>query len=143
MNNPMHVRDVETGFVIKLSRGEKVMESLTEFCKTRGLQGGFLQGIGAVRNTEMGYYDLEKREYFFKSYPGDMEVISMTGNIALVDEAPFLHVHLTLSDTENRAHGGHLKEAEVAVTLEVFLTPFPVALKRTYDDGTGLKLLDI
>lgn len=141
----MQVRDVETGFMLKLSRGEKVMETLAQFCEKRAIKGGFLHALGAVKNTEIGYYSLEKREYFFKTIPEEREVASMTGNIALVDGKPFIHAHAVLSamDEGLSCIGAHIKEAEVAVTLEVYLTPFATPFARAYDEETGLKLLQL
>lgn len=141
----MQVKDVETGFLIKLERGEKVMATLTEFCASRGISGGILQAVGAVKNAELGYYNLEKREYFFKTLGEDREVASMSGNIALVDGKPFIHAHAMLSamDEALSCAGGHVKEAEVAVTLEVFLSPFNTPVSRVLDDAIGLKLLNL
>lgn len=141
----MKVRDVETGFLIKLERDEKVLETLTAFCEARGIHSGVLVGIGAVKNAELGYYSLEKQKYFFRIFPEDREVASMQGNIALVEGKPFIHAHAVLSacDETLACVGAHLKEAEVAVTLEVFLTPFPSAVPRYFDETIGLKLLDV
>lgn len=141
----MDVRDVELGFLIKLAKGEKVMQTLTDFCERRGIKGGVLSAVGAVKNAEIGYYNLAKREYFFKTFAEDREVASMSGNIALVEGKPFIHAHVVLSamDDSLSCVGAHLKEAEVAVTLEVYLTPFSVPLVREHDETIGLKLLKI
>ena len=141
----MKVRDVETGFLIKLERNERVLESLTGFCAKRGMQSGVFHAIGAVKNAELGFYDLATRSYTFKTFPEDREVASMTGNIALVDGKPFIHAHAVLAamDDALTCAGGHLKEAEVAVTLEIFLTSFNVAVSREMDDLVGLKLLNL
>jgi predicted DNA-binding protein with PD1-like motif len=141
----MQVRDVERGFMLKLERGERVIEALTNFCTERGIRAGVLQAVGAVKNAELGYYNLETREYFFKKFPEDREVASMMGNIALVDGKPFIHAHAVLSAMTEKLDcvGAHIKEAEVAVTLEVYLTPFDTALERKLDDGVGLKLLNL
>ena len=141
----MQVRDVESGFVIKLSRGEKVIASLTGFCEKRSIKGGVFQAVGAVEDTQIGYYDFKKREYFFKTIPDIMEVASLNGNVALVDGKPLLHTHAVLSKTDESlgTAGAHIKEATVAVTLEVYLIPFAVPLARAYDDDTGLKLLNL
>lgn len=141
----MEVRDTETGFFIKLARGERVLATLQGFCERRGIKGGFLWGLGAVKNAELGYYDLGKREYYFKTFPEDREVAAMQGNIALVEGKPFIHLHAVLSAMTDRLEcvGAHLKEAEVAVTLEVYLTPFATPLAREYDESTGLKLLKL
>ena len=141
----MKIRDVEKGFVIKLERGEDMLVTLTQFCESRGVQSGIFRGIGAVERVKIGYYDLPKREYFFRDEPGVFEVASMQGNIALVDGKPFIHAHAVLSrcDETLECIGAHIKEAFVAVTLEIFLTPFDVPLKRAMDDSIGLKLLDL
>jgi predicted DNA-binding protein with PD1-like motif len=141
----MEIRDVEKGFVIKLSRGEELMSTLTSFCETRGIQSGVFSGIGAVEHVTIGYYDLNTREYFFREEKGVFEVASMQGNVALVDSAPFIHAHAVLSrcDESLECIGAHIKEATVAVTLEIFLTPFDVVLRREMDETIGLKLLKL
>ncbi len=141
----MKVRDTGEGFVIVLSRGEKVIEALTSFCKERGIGSGIFRGIGAVKHATLGYYSLAKKEYFFKNFPDDMEVASMMGNIALVDGIPFLHTHVVLSKMDDSLScvGAHLKEGEVAVTLEVYLTPFKERITRVLDENIGLKLLRV
>ncbi len=141
----MEVRDVEIGFMIKLARDERVMETLLQFCEKRGIKSGIFNAIGAVKNTEIGYYNLEKREYFFKKITDEREVASLTGNIAEVDGKPLLHAHAVLSamDDSLSCIGAHIKEAEVAVTLEIFLTPFALPMTRAYDETTGLKLLQL
>jgi predicted DNA-binding protein with PD1-like motif len=141
----MQVKDVEKGFMIKLERGERVMETLTAFCASRGIAAGVLSAVGAVKNAELGYYDLAKREYFFKKFAEDREVASMSGNVALVEGKPFIHAHAVLSAMTDSLDcvGAHIKEAEVAVTLEVYLTPFDTPMSREYDEATGLKLLNL
>lgn len=121
------------------------MQTLTDFCVARGINAGVLHAVGAVKNTEIGYYSLAKREYFFKTFAEDREVASFTGNIALVEGKPFIHAHAVLSamDDSLSCVGAHVKEAEVAVTLEVYLTPFPTPFVREYDEETGLKLLKL
>ena len=139
----MKERDVEVGFVLKLERGEEVVSSIQDFCARRGIRGAVFTGIGAVKNSTIGYYNLDSRDYGWKNFPEDREVASMNGNVALVDDKPFVHVHTVLSATDETLSciGGHMKSAEVAVTLEIFLTPLPTPLTRVMDDSIGLKLL--
>jgi len=141
----MQVRDTGQGYVIRVERGEELITTLTGFCTRRGIQAAIFQGIGAVERVQIGYYDLEKREYFFRKENGIFEVASMQGNVALVDEKPFIHAHAVLSrcDESLECIGAHIKEAFVAVTLEVFMTPLDTGISRVYDEAVGLKLLDI
>lgn len=132
--------------VVRLERGEEVFATLMSFCDREGIQAATFSALGAVKDAKLGYYDLATKQYGSKEYKDDHEVASMTGNVALVDGKPFLHIHTVLSGaapgTENQCIGGHLFAATVAVTLEVHLTVYEEPLTRTLDERIGLKLLD-
>lgn len=138
-------RKTEHGYVIKLARGEELIEALTQWCAAEGVDNASFQGIGAVEHVEIGYYDLKKKEYFFRSEAGVFEVASMQGNVALVDGKPFIHAHAVLSrcDETLECIGAHIKSALVAVTLEIFLIPLAAGITRKFDDDIGLKLLNL
>jgi predicted DNA-binding protein with PD1-like motif len=141
----MKYRAAGEQFVLALERGEEVIATLTQFAREQGLAAAFFQGLGAVERVQIGYYDLGTKQYFFRSEPGVFEVASMTGNVALVDGAPFVHCHAVLSrcDESCACIGAHIKEAFVAVTLEVLLQPLRTEVNRTLNDAIGLKLLNL
>jgi len=141
----MKTRDVERGYVLALERGEECIATLTDFCQRRGIHAAVFQGIGALERVEVGYYDLTRREYYFRSEDGVYEVASMQGNVALVDGRPFVHAHAVLSrcDETLACIGAHLKVGYVAVTLEVFMTPLDTTIERRFDEGVGLMLLHL
>ena len=141
----MEVKDVteHARYQVVLDQGEKVIETLTDFCERRGIKSGALKGIGAVRHSEIGYYDLSTKEYSFKTYDDDLEVVSLIGNISLVEEKPFIHAHITLGNRDMNTVGGHLKECMVAVTLEIHLITFNEHFTRTHNEHIGLNLLDL
>lgn len=134
-------------YILRLERGEDVLPILTDFCIQKGIASGSFTAIGALKNAKIGYYDLVAKQYGSKHYPEEMEVASMTGNIALVDSKPFIHAHAVLSGiregSENQCVGGHVFEAAVAVTLEVHLVAYEGSVTRAYDAEIGLKLLDL
>ncbi len=139
----MKSRNTNTGFVLVFARGENLIETLTGFCAQENIAAATFTGIGAVERVKIGYYDLGKKEYFFRDEADVFEVASMQGNVALVEGKPFIHAHAVLSrcDSTLECIGAHIKEAFVAVTLEVFLTPIDVPLSRELNDDIGLKLL--
>ena len=141
----MKEKDVEIGFILKLEKGEEVISSITTFCEKRGIRGAIFSGIGAVDNFKVGYWDSERRDYFFRDESAVHEVASMNGNVSLVEGKSFVHAHAVLSkcDASGAVIAGHVKEARVAVTLEVFLTSLPTPLAREMDNSIGLKLLSI
>ena len=141
----MKAIQTDKNFIIKLARGDELIATLTQFCEVRGINAAVFNGIGAVERVKIGYYDLGKKEYFFRDESGIFEVASMQGNVALVEGKPFIHVHAVLSrcDESLECIGAHIKEAFVAVTLEVLLAPLNASLSRAHDENIGLKLLDI
>lgn len=139
-----HTNDNRRHSVV-LSRGEELVTTLTDFCAQQGIKNATFQGIGAVENVEIGYYDLAKKEYFFQKPEGAFEVASMQGNITLVDDAPFVHVHAVLSRCTDTLMtlGGHIKSAQTAVTLELFLIALDSSYERKTNDAIGLKLISL
>lgn len=141
----MNAAQTDKGHVVKLERGEELIATLTAYCAEQGIFNAVFQGIGAVERVRIGYYDLGKKEYFFRSEEGVFEVASMQGNVALVDGEPFIHAHAVLSrcDESLECIGAHIKEAYVAVTLEIFMTVLDSSIERKLDENIGLKLLSL
>ncbi|MEN9560867.1 MAG: hypothetical protein RIQ56_140 [Candidatus Parcubacteria bacterium] len=134
-------------YAVRLEKDEDVMESLAAFCGAQNITHASFRAIGAIKDAKVGYYDLAEKKYGTIEYPHEMEVASMLGNVALVDDKPFVHAHVVLSDMqqgkENQCVGGHLFSAKVAVTLEVHLESYDATVAREMDHEIGLKLLDL
>jgi predicted DNA-binding protein with PD1-like motif len=97
--------------------------------------------MGALSDAVLGYFDWQQKDY--KRIPIDeqVEVLNLTGNIALADGEPKLHPHIVLGKADGTACGGHLLEAHVRPTLEVIITESPAHLQRRSDPETGLALI--
>lgn len=140
---------------IILARGEELIATLTKYCEESGIASAFFQGIGAVERVEIGYYDLAKKEYYFRSDDAVFEVAAMQGNVALIEEPktgetgsakkPFIHAHAVLSrcDETLACIGAHIKSAHVAVTLEISMTVGEIPMERKLNDDIGLKLINL
>ena len=140
----MEYRQIKAHHVmVRLDRGEEVISALTELCKNHGIEAGHLSAIGAVRDAELGYYDLASFSYQTRKLPEIYELVSFLGNVALVDGEPFVHAHATLGSPDLSLLGGHLMSATVAVTLEVVLTVFDTRFERALDPEVKLKLLKL
>jgi len=140
----MRFLKVDERYILRIERGELVHATIHEFCNQHDIKNALVSGIGAVEWVRCGYYDLEAREYRFKEYDSEVvEVTSYLGNVMQKEEGLFVHAHATFSDTKNQVFGGHVDEMRVGVVLEVALTPLASSIKRTFDDDTGLYLMDI
>ena len=139
----MRFKKVGDKHLIKIFKGENVVESIIEFCKKNNIISGTFYGIGATNYIELLIYNSSKKNYTSKVFNEDMEIINITGNVAFLDDKHIIHAHITLSDKNTKAFGGHLKDAIISGTLELVFTDFKTTLNRKYDSETGLNLLDI
>lgn len=123
------------------------MQSLKEFGNTYAEKRlSQVEGIGALRNIHLGIASYNENHDIIYSndlFTSDYEVLSMKGNLSSYHDASFPHIHVTLAGVGYEVIGGHLHDAEVAVTMELFITVFHEEIKREYDDETGLNLLKI
>ncbi|MBU1197098.1 DUF296 domain-containing protein [Candidatus Micrarchaeota archaeon] len=134
----MEMRKESNHFVIRLTRGEKLFESMQSFFEQTGVKGGRVQGIGAVDEITLGRYVLETKGYVWGTWQGEFEVVSLQGTISETG----LHAHAVISDHSFQCFGGHVKEARVSATLELFVTELK-KIRREMDSEVGLKLLEL
>lgn len=139
----MQYAHVDGTYLITLARGEQVVPSLIAFANEVGVTNGYLSGIGAVDELTCGYYALDEKQYHFTTYTEMIEVVSLSGNLFLKDDAPFFHLHGVFTDTKNQAFGGHIVDMRVGVTLELILTPLASSFTRVPDECIGLSLIDL
>jgi predicted DNA-binding protein with PD1-like motif len=140
----MQYRRTQNEMVIRLDRGEKLIENLNQLAMSENLQSAWLQGLGGAQSVELGFYDLETQQYNWRTFAKLMEITSLQGNLAWIDDQPKWHVHGALSGRDFGAIGGHVKELVVGGTCEIrlsFLGDIP--LRRRTDTATGLQLLDL
>lgn len=125
---------------IRLEMGDEVHPSLVEIAERERASGGWLSGIGAASEVELGYYDLERKDYDRVRVEGDVEIVSSSGTLGVVDGRPFVHLHAVVSDRQCATRGGHLFRAVTAATLEFVLVVSQTPIERTLDEATALKL---
>ncbi len=128
-------------YLVRCDIGDEIVSTLKIFARENGIFSGTVFGIGSIKDPELGYYDIHKKEYLKRQYKGDYELLGMTGNFARFGDEAALHAHVTLSDSNFNAIGGHLFRADVAVTTEFFIRPGGLELHRALDNTTGLNLL--
>jgi predicted DNA-binding protein with PD1-like motif len=125
---------------IRLEMGDEVHSSLAEVATRYGVSGGWFNGIGAAKSVELGYYDLERKDYDRTKIAGEVEIAPASGSLGLVDGKPFVHLHAVVSDRQCVPRAGHLFSAVTAATLEFVLFVAEEPIERTRDEATGLNL---
>lgn len=140
-------------YIVRIDRGEEVLDKLNEFVKETDLKAGSITGIGACSEVELGVYSVKKRKYIKYKYDGEFEILSLNGNITRDGEEPYIHLHIMISDGVVLAGGltfgmgitvgGHLNKCVISGTCEIRIDECENAYQRKIDDETGIKILDI
>ena len=134
----MQYKQINDDYFIYIEKNEKIMETFTQFCIKNNISNAKISGIGAVKNTEIGAYDILKKQYIKKKFDNILELVSFEGNITLNNDAPFPHAHVVLSDHDMNTYGGHLFETTVAAVGEFFLKKIDNEAYRKLNDDIVL-----
>jgi len=136
--------DAGFNYLIKLSKGERLSEAIEQFARETKIEGAWIDGLGGALEITLGFYDLDSREYRWKTFDGLHEVLSLTGNLALDEEGKLMyHLHGTFGDRDYQVVGGHVKDLVVGATLELSLRRAIRTTKRKTDPEVGLQTLDL
>ena len=134
----MEFRKVDNCYYVYVQKDEPVLETLTDFCKDHGIQNGQVFGIGAIKDVELGAYDLDTKHYTRQLFEGSWELIGMQANITQLDNEPFIHAHVTIGDHDFNVKGGHLFAGNVAVVGEFIIVPLSGDARRESNPEIGL-----
>lgn len=133
----------ERTYALVLDTGDEAMSVLQKFCEAHDISAARFTGIGAFSTLTLGYFDWERKDYDKIPMREQVEVLALTGDVALHQGLPKIHAHVVVGKRDGSAHGGHLLDAQVRPTLEVMLIESPRHLRREIDAETGLPLIDI
>ena len=140
----MEIKHLGDIFLVRLEAGEEVVESLRQFAGVQRIGFAALQAIGTFERVTLGYYDGKAKAYRNEEWEEPVEVLTMSGNITKGEDGdPMVHAHVIVGRSDYTTLGGHVVEATVGPTLEVFIETAPTTIRRSHDPGTGLELWDL
>lgn len=120
---------------------EEVIRTLEAHARRTGIKAAHFTALGAFSSATLAYFNWETREYDEIPVDEQVEVTSLVGDIGTHDGDPAVHVHCVLGRPDGSAITGHLIEARVRPTLELFLTAYDDELVRRTDEQSGLPLI--
>lgn len=138
----MDYRKFENKFVVRLEKGEEVIESLKEICKNEKIKLAEITGIGASDSIEIGVFNIYTKEYKTKIFEGMFEITSLVGSASIKDGEPYLHIHINFGDENGNVRGGHLVASKISATCEIIISVIKGKVERKFDDNIGLNLFD-
>jgi predicted DNA-binding protein with PD1-like motif len=128
-------------FAVVLEVGEDVLPALEKFAEDHKVTAASFTGIGAFASASLSLFDPDGKSHVPIPVSEHTEVLSLTGNIALRDGRPSVHMHAVLGRRDGTTIGGHVQGAVVRPTLEVMVTAFPATLTRRLDAALGLPVI--
>lgn len=128
-------------FALVFTHGDHVMEPLVDFLREHSIAAGRLSGIGGLSEVTLGYFEWDRKEYQQHRLEEQVELLSLTGDVALADGDPQVHAHVVVGRSDTTVRGGHLLDGVVRPTLELIVEDAPAHLRKRHDPETGLALI--
>ncbi len=128
-------------FALIFEPGDEILGTIEEFARREAVRSAHFTALGAVEEAVLAYFDWETKEYEEIPVREQMEVAALVGDVASSEGDPAVHIHCVLSGRDGSAIAGHLLEARVRPTLELFLTAYPEELPKERDPASGLDLI--
>ena len=124
--------------IVRLVKGENIRDELNKYIKENNIPFGKLTAIGMLMNPILGFYN--GSDYDWTTFEGGYEALSFNGNVSWVEGEPAIHIHASFGDHNFGVKGGHFKNAEVGMILEVFIDELEGApVERELLDNLPLK----
>lgn len=133
----------EKTYAVIFGKEDELFSGLTEFAQREKIGAGHFTGIGALQSAMFGWFDTAHKAYRDIPINQQVELISLIGDVGLVDGAPQIHTHGAVGFPDGQMRGGHLLQARVWPTLEIFFTAVPQSLVKKLDEETGLDLFEL
>ncbi len=119
----------------------EIVKVLEDFVEKNEWKSVHFVGLGACTDATIAYYDSATKAYVKTVLNQQMEIVSLIGDAAQGNKNEGFHAHIALGFADGTVHGGHLFEAHVLPTLELFVRGSFVPMTRHHDDAFNAELL--
>lgn len=131
-------------YALIFDRGDEIAKLLKDFATEQNLVDASFKAIGALNAVKLGWFNPETKNYqTCVDLKEQVELLSMIGDVAQHDGRPVVHAHIVVGRQDGTTAGGHLLEAHVRPTCELFLTESPENLTKAFDSESGLLLIKL
>ncbi len=124
--------------IYNLEAGSGLVEGLLDIARRKRIATAAVMAIGGVDRLRLAYFNSKEKKYEEHDYEEFLEVISLTGNVAQKDGAPFLHLHGTFAKRDMSVIGGHVFSGTVSPLLEAVFVPTANTAYRRFDESRGI-----
>ena len=136
----MNYKIIDNTILLSLKKNEYINASIKYIFEVEKLKFGWINGIGAIHNIEIGCYDLKEKKYIRKKIKKEHELLLIMGNVSFIGNKHFVHTHIVLADENSKSFGGHLFDAQISATGEFKIDLLNHKVDRIFSDEIGLNL---
>ena len=140
----MEYKKYGENYYIRLDRSDEIISSVLGICRKESIDSATFYGIGGCSQAEIQTFIPDKGLFETQTLSGMLELVSMTGNVALNESNELTHhTHAMFAYKTGDQHcvsGGHIKSITVLYTAEIELRPViggSIHKKRDPETGTG------
>ena len=130
----------KTKYILRFDQGEELLKRLNNFCKKERVKGAWFWAIGSTEDLILSYFNLRTKSYQDKRFKEKLEIVGLSGNVAMSDKEIVIHAHGSFSDPKMKVCGGHVKKLVVGATCELFLQKFSRLIQKEISDN-GLRVM--
>ncbi len=132
--------DTKEKTIVQFEKGDEPIALLTALAEERGFSFTFSM-IGGCSEVELAYYDIDTKAYASKTHSArNIEVLTITGNVAWIEDKAWVHAHGVFGDDDHNCFGGHVNRLIISATGETVVEWLPEKLEKKADPVSGLKL---
>lgn len=136
------VQEIGNKYIVSINNHTEIVKALNAFCKEKGILSGSINGIGAIGELTLRFFNPKTKAYDDKTFREQMEISNLTGNISSMNEQVYLHLHITVGRSDYSALAGHLLSAIQNGAGEFVVEDYSERISRTYNPDLGLNIYD-
>ena len=136
----MEYRRFGDKYVLRVDKGEEVLESITKLCRLEDIKLGYAVGLGATDHIVVGLFDTKAKVYKKTEIMGPMEITSLVGDISTMNGETYLHFHINVCDENMNVRGGHMNACYISATGEITVIKIDGTVEREPSEEIGLNL---
>ena len=131
-----------SAYLMRLDPHDDIVATIEALCLDKQIQNAAIWGIGSVQDPTLAHYRIDHKKYSERSFAGIFEIVSLTGNVAVFEDQPSLHLHAVISDESMQAFGGHLVKGVCSATCELLIRDLGTKYEKQLNAEVGLKTWD-
>ncbi len=121
----MRVEELPTAdshtYKVSFGAGDEIISGLTEFAEQRHIVSAHITGIGGLISAKLGWGSPTVPGMKEIDVNSKCELVSLTGNISMRGQRPYVHLHGVVAFSDGSTKGGHVIEAHVDPIAELFV----------------------